>query len=279
MKIALSVVALAIAGAVAAALAGSSSWHRATRSAMASLQPSSSSPALFDAASLAALPPPAARYLQAAIPSGHPMVRAAIARQEAEFFINGGWHPLTATQHFVVTPPGFVWDARIDMAPLMAVRVRDAYVDRRAMMQASMHGIYTLANQVDQPELNAGALQRFLGESIWFPTALLPSAAVTWSARDDRSASVSLADGDTIVTLLFEFGDSGMPVRITGHRFKEDGGRYSMQPWEINCGEVAMRDRMAIPLRCEVSWIVDGVKQPYWRGRISSIEYQYDLME
>jgi hypothetical protein len=207
------------------------------------------------------------------------MVRAAIATQEAEFFINGAWHPLTAVQHFSIAPPGFVWDARIAMAPLMPVLVRDAYVHRRAMMQASMHGVYSLANQVDTPELNAGALQRWLGEAIWFPTALLPSSTVTWTPRDDHSAMVSLVDGPARVALDFEFADNGMPVAISGDRYKEDQGRYSIQRWVITCGEPTFKDGMTIPLRCEVAWIVNGARQPYWRGRISSIEYQYDAME
>lgn len=279
MKVVLSIVALVIGFAVAAALAGSSSWNRVTRAEIAMLKPASPDPGLFDAASVSELPAPVARYLRTAITDGHPIVRGAIATQAAEFFINGGWHPLTATQHFSVSPPGFVWDARIEMAPLMPVRVRDGYVRGGAMMQASMYGVYPLANQVDNPKLNAGALQRFLGESIWFPTALLPSSTVTWTARDDHSATASLTDGPTVVTLLFEFGDNGMPVAISGDRYKEDQGQYSIQRWLITCGESTIKDGMTIPLRCEVAWMVNGVRQPYWRGRISSIEYRYDLME
>ena len=279
MRIILGAAALLIALAVAAAIAASSSWHRDTRQQVARLTPGSPAPAAFDAAALGDVPPPVARYLRAAITDGHSAVRAAVATQDAEFFINGGWHPLTATQHFSVSPPGFVWDARIQMAPLMTVLVRDGYVRQRAMMQASMYGVYGMANQVDTPQLNAGALQRFLGESIWFPTALLPSATVKWTARDEHSASVSLIDGSTQVALDFEFGDNGMPLAISGGRYKEDQGRFSMQRWLITCGESSIRDGMTIPLHCEVAWMVNGVRQPYWRGRISSIEYRYDVME
>ena len=279
MKVVLSIVALVIGFAVAAALAGSSSWNRVTRAEIAMLKPASPDPGLFDAASVSGLPAPVARYLRTAITDGHPIVRGAIATQAAEFFINGGWHPLTATQHFSVSPPGFVWDARIEMAPLMPVRVRDGYVRGGAMMQASMYGVYPLANQINKPELNASALQRFLGESIWFPTALLPSATVKWAPRDNRSATVTLIDGGNTVSLLFEFGDNGLPVTIRGDRYKEDQGRYTMQPWQISCGESAIRDGLTIPMHCEVAWVVNGVTQSYWRGRITSINYQYDLME
>ena len=279
MKIALGIIALLIGFAVAAALSGPASWRKSTAAATAQLSPRAPQPSMFDAASLDVLPPPVARYLRMAITDGHPIVRAAIATQEADFFINGSWRPLTATQHFSISPPGFVWDARIEMAPLMPVLVRDAYIDRRAQMRASLYGLYSLANQVDQPQLNAGALQRFLGESIWFPTALLPSSTVAWSARDDRSATVTLTDGGQSVSLLFVFADSGMPVSISGDRYKEDNGSYSIQPWQITCGENTIKDGMTIPLRCEVAWTVNGMRQAYWRGRILSIAYQYEFME
>jgi hypothetical protein len=108
---------------------------------------------------------------------------------------------------------------------------------------------------------------------------LLPSATIAWTARDNRSASVTLTDGPNHATLLFEFGDDDLPRRISGDRYKEDNGTYAIHQWEISCGESAIRDGFTIPLRCEVSWIVNGVKQPYWRGRISTIEYHYDVME
>jgi hypothetical protein len=234
---------------------------------------------VFDDKLLDDVPAPVARYLRKAITNAHPLVRSAIATQDAEFFINGGWRPLHATQHFSMTPPGFVWDARIEMAPLMPAYVRDEYVKGRAKMQASMYGVYPIVNQLDRPELNAGALQRFLGESIWFPTALLPSSTLHWTARDDRSATVTLADGASTVTLLFEFNAADMPAAISGDRYKEDNGRYAIHRWQITCGEPIIADGLTIPARCEVAWIVNGASQPYWRGRITSINYQYDMME
>jgi hypothetical protein len=31
-----------------------------------------------------------------------------------------------------------------------------------------------------------------------------------------------------------------------------------------------------IPRHCEVSWLVNGRLEPYWRGRITSIRYRYE---
>ena len=274
MRIILAIVAFFIGVLVAAALAGSSAWTRVSAETIERLPPPVPAGA-YSQASIETLPAPAARFFRRVLKDGQPLVRSVTAKQEAEFFINGKWRPLAATQYFVTSPPGFVWDAKIGVAPLLPAYVRDAYVAGRGSMLAKLFGVYTLANPAAAPELDSGALQRFLGEAIWFPTALLPSASLQWSPRDDRTAIATLTDGSTRVSLTFDISPEGLVQAISGDRYKEGGGAFSLQPWRIECDEYAERDGMTIPLRCEVSWIAGGRAEPYWRGRITTIDYTF----
>ena len=277
MRIVLVIIAIVVGAGTAALIAGTSKWSSATKNHVAELASSSSAaPAVFDSRTVEDLPAPVARYFRTVLRDGQPIVRSAVVLQDAEFFINGAWRPLLATQHFTTAPPGFVWDARIEMAPLLAASVRDSYIRGRGGMQASMFGVYSIVDQADIPELNAGALQRYLAEVVALPTALLPSTAVSWSARDDRSALATLRDGAVMVSLVFEFDDQGLATRITGERFKENSGTYSRQPWQVQCGDYAERGGMLIPLRCEVAWVGPNGAESYWRGRTTSIEYRYN---
>ena len=276
MRIVLSVFALLIGAAVAAVLTGSANWRRTTAEQAGKLIGTETADAVYRHDTVGHLPPPAARYFGRVLRDGQAMVTSAIATQDAEFYLNGAWRPLTATQRFVANPPGFVWDARISLAPLIAAFVRDSYVNGRASMTASILGVYRLVDQHGAAELNAGALQRLLGEAVWFPTALLPSERVRWTPRDDRSAVATLDDAGIAVSLVFEVNDDGQVVSISGDRYKESGGSYARQPWQIRCDEYRVRDGMLIPLHCEAAWISDGTREPYWRGRITSIAYRYD---
>jgi hypothetical protein len=270
-----AIAAVVIGAAAAAVIAGSSRWDRATAGQLAAMAAAATAVEPCSTEGLRTLPPPVFRFIQSALPGGRPCVSSITLTQDAEMFMNGSWRPLEATQHYTVSPPGFVWDARIQMAPLMPVRVRDEYVCGRGALRASVLGVYTVADQAASPELNAGELQRFLGEAVWFPSALLPTASLTWQPRDDRSAVASLHDGNTTVSLIFEF-DGGRITTIRGTRYKEDHGSYSLQPWLIRCSEHAQRYQMTIPLQCEVSWVEGGEPVPYWRGRITGVSYGYN---
>jgi hypothetical protein len=274
-RILLGVISVAIAAGVAATIAGAAAWNRATAAAIDRLAASQPATAV-DPGAMSRLPPPVSRYFRKVLKQGQPMIRSAVATQDAEFFINGEWRPLRATQHFRISPPAFVWDARIAMAPLIPVAVRDSYIDGRGSMQAALLGVYSLADQTDKRELNLGALQRLLGEAVWLPTMLLPSHSVAWSPRDDRSAFVSLTDGGNTVTLLFQFDPDDAVAAISGERYREGGGDYTLQDWQIRCDEYRERSGILVPIHCEVAWMNAGVPEPYWRGRITSIEYRYD---
>jgi Family of unknown function (DUF6920) len=229
---------------------------------------------VFTAEALRHLPPPVGRYLRHVLPEGQRRIVRADAVQEAEFFVNGAWKPLRATQRFSATPPGFVWDAHIEMAPLLSVYVRDAYVDGEGSMHATMLGLYTLTNQKGRSELDAGALQRYLGEALWIPTVFLTGSGITWAAAGDRAATATITDDDTTVALEFRFNDRDEVVEVVGQRFAEENGAYVLRPWQVLCRDYQRQSGMLIPAFCEVAWQRPEGRVPYWRGRVVQIAYE-----
>jgi Family of unknown function (DUF6920) len=162
------------------------------------------------------------------------------------------------------------------MAPGLNVDVRDAYVRGAGAMRAAMFGVLTMADAHDTPEMAAGALQRYLAEGPWFPTALLPSQGVVWSAIDDTSARATLTDGATTVSIDFTFNDRGEIVRAwTPARYRATKHGFDVAPWGGTFAEYAERQGVRIPLQGEVAWEPDGRREPYWRGRVTQVEYDF----
>jgi len=255
-------------------------WHSETRRMVERLGTTGhASAGVFTADRLAELPEPVARYFSHALRKGQRIVRRVDLEQRAVFVTDPAaraWRPLVARQHFTTNRPGFVWDARISMAPLTRVSVRDSYVDGIGSMRASLLGVYPVMNTTPAGELNQGALQRYLAEAVWFPTALLPGRGLRWTAIDSRSALATLTDAETTVSLRFTFDDAGDVTTIfTPARYREVHGKYFPTPWTVRCEDYEIHDGMRIPMRCTVQWELPDGPLPYWHGRVMKIGYGY----
>ncbi len=118
------------------------------------------------------------------------------------------------------------------MVPLMKVRIRDAYVPGRGSTQGKIFALASVVDEHDKPELNAGALQGYLAEAVWFPTALLPDEGVKWSAIDNSRALITLTDSRTTISLEFHFNDVGEITGVfTPGRYREVNRKYELTPW------------------------------------------------
>ena len=190
----------------------------------------------FDPRELEPLPPPVQRYFRAVLTAGQPMVAAANVEHTGTFNQSEGtaqWKPFTSTQRVITQRPGFDWDARIAIAPGISVFVHDAYVAGEGILHAAVLGLFSVANLRGTGDLAKGELMRFFAEAAWYPTALLPSQGVAWSAVDDRSARATLKDGDLAITLLFRFNAEGLIDSVRAEaRGRMMGGKVVSAPWE-----------------------------------------------
>jgi hypothetical protein len=225
---------------------------------------------------LEGLPAPVARYFRFALKDGQPLIRVAEIRHKGEFNLGEKWIPFESTEHFSANPPSFIWDADMTMASLISVRVRDAYFQKKGSMLGKIFGLYPMVDSKDDEKLDAGALQRYLAESGWQPTALLPGENLTWTPIDENRALATLNDGSTTVSLEFTFNENGEIAKVfTPARFKEVNGEYKLSPWECRVWNYKEIDGMMIPMEGEVGWIMPEGYQSYWKGRV--VDAQYDF--
>ena len=274
MKVAAALVAVLVLGVITAVGLGNWLWYKATADLDASLVAVES-----DVVSLHELPTPVAAYLARAIPAGTKGLRTARLRQEGEFQMGDGpegWKPFTATEVFAATSPAFYWDAKIAMAPFTTVRIRDSYLAGDAAMLGKIAGVITVVDASGDDGLIEGALARYLAEAVWLPTRLATGPGLTWAAVDAHSAEARLSDRGVTVALRFTFNDEGDPIEVYGLRKREQDGEYIETPWRGRFEAHRQVDGLRIPTYGEVAWIIDGVKKPYWRGTIISVEYTWE---
>lgn len=277
IAVALALIAL---GAAALAVYGTTRWSRATSDLTARLEGARAAvaPERFDPAALAALPPPVQRYFLAALTSGQALVAAADFTHTGTFNSSAGgenWSAFRSTQRVTADRPGFVWNARVAMLPGVPVHVHDAYVAGEGVLHAAVFGLFAVADQRGGGELARGELLRFLAEAAWYPTVLL-AGRVQWTAVDAHAARAVLDDNGTRVELTFTFNAEGLIDTVRADaRTRTAGDHTDVLPWEGRFWNYAERDGMKIPLDGEVAWITPAGRQPYWRGHLTTIGYEW----
>jgi len=269
------------AGVGATMIAGARAWSRATDRLVARLWAAADSndhraktrpPPVRQ---LDGLPAPVARYFAYVLEPGRRDIRRAHFRSVGHFAAKPeAWAPFTADQDVTVLPPGFVWDARIAMMPVVPVRVRDSYVGGEGSMRASAGAVLSIVDQHGTKEMAAASLQRFLAEAVWLPTALLPREGLTWSPIDDANARVTITDGATSVSLDVHFAPGGEIDTVSAMRYRDVNGTPVLTPWVGTHTNYVHIDGMMIPTKGEVAWVLPEGRVPYWRGRI--VEAKFD---
>lgn len=229
----------------------------------------------YEPASVADLPAPVRRYFKRVLQVGQPHVEEVRLVQEGEFRLGDGdapWHPFTASQIYTVSPLGYVWDAQVAFPSVTSTRVVDAYVAGDGRLRANLLGGLPVASAGPNPRMNEAELQRYLSETPWFPTALLPAAGVCWEGIDDRSARATVVDGDVTATAVFHVDEEGYVRRVTADRYRQDID--AVAPWVGHYRAYETRGGMEIPTQAEVAWDTADGEVPYWRGTITEIDYQ-----
>jgi hypothetical protein len=259
-------------------LAGALRWQERTAQHVGRLRTTSSAGAPISFAEVDTLPTPVQRYLRTVVRDGAASIARARLTQRGTFLLRperNRWTPFSAIQHVATVPPGFVWDARIRMAPGITVRVRDGLVDGSGSMHGAVLGLFTVISIDSGPGITAGALHRYLAEAVWYPTALLPSHGVAWTPLDDACARATLDAGGTTVSLDFHFGVDGLVERVyTPERAREVDGAFEPTPWQGRFWHYTDMGGLRIPTRGEVAWLLPDGPQAYWRGEIADVAYE-----
>ena len=276
----IGVLALAVAIALGLVMVGASRrWDTKVRDLVRRLADSSTvRVATYSERQIDGLPPPVQRYFRAALVNGQPVVAHARVVSRGTFNMGkppaDAWKPFTATQDFYPAAPGFVWNARVRMAPGVDAYVRDAFVNGEGSMVASALGMVTIVNAHATRELVAGALMRYLAEAPWLPTALLPSQGVRWTSLSPTVATATLTVGDVTVALNFHFDADGRITTCEGLRDNDD--LHAKFPWGGVYRHWIKKAGMTIPSEADVSWQLPTGTFSYWRG---TVEPDYDFAD
>jgi hypothetical protein len=216
------------------------------------------------------LPAPVARYRALAVGDRAP-IRTVLMQHGGTFRTHPGAHPapIHGTQLFTADPPGFVWSARVRMAPLLWFDARDEIVDGKGSMRVLFDSTIPVVNAAGA-YLDQGAALRLLAELAWLPTSLFDARYVRWSAIDEAHARATLRLRGREVSAVYAFDASGLPSHVDGERYM-DGGE--LRPWGGTFRDYRRVSTMLVPFEAEVTWQLETGPFTYAHWIVESVEY------
>jgi hypothetical protein len=259
---------------------GAAHWADSTRTLLIKLEDTRVPVTItrYHSRELEGLPAPVQRYFRAVLKEGQPVILAATVELAGTFNMSATgeqWKLFTSRQRVITRRPGFLWDAQVSMLPGLKVRVVDSYIAGKGLLHAAILGLFSVADVSGGGEIARGEFMRYFAETVWYPTALLPSQGVRWEAVDDRSANATIVDGPLTLTLMFRFNDAGL---IDSFRAEARGGivgkEMVMAPWEGSFSNYQTRDGMTVPYTGEVAWMRPEGRKSYFRGNVTSLTYE-----
>ncbi len=219
------------------------------------------------------LPPLVRAFAERAVAGRSALPAAVSFDQAAEMKLkpDGGWTPVSAHQTVGIGAPAFVWYARAQLAPLIGVRVIDAYVGGAGRLKVRLLGSIPMS-EATGPEVSHSELFRYLAELPWAPDAMLGNPALHWREVDAATVEVSAetADGQT-ASVRFVFDAAGEIIAAEADdRPRETGGRFVPTRWRGDFSDYREFDGVRLPAHAEVAWVLPGGPYVYFRGDILS---------
>ena len=216
---------------------------------------------------LSSLPTCVEQYLITTGAAQKQKIETVFLKQKGEFNVNGRWTNIHAEQTIDVEKHNFVWKAWAG-----PIQVTDQYIEGIGSLIIKLLGILRL-KKFQGKEVDQGEASRFLAEMIWYPTAFMGNY-IEWKELSNLAAEASVTYNETEwACIQFHFDSKNLIQSITGKRYREQNGSFSLENWLISELEYKEFNDLTIPHKAQVAWEIDGEMSPYYRLEITEIYY------
>lgn len=220
----------------------------------------------FSYQQLSGLPEPVQHYFKHVLKEGQQYISYARLTHNGQFKAaeNKSWANIEGEQYFIIEKPGFIWKGETSM-----FTARDMYIADKGRLIVSLFSVYNIVNGEGE-KFNQGELLRWLGESVWFPTNLLPSKNLQWAPIDNVSAKLTFSYNDLTVFYIVTFNESGEITQLETKRYM---GEENLETWIGKLTEYKEINGIVIPTNIEGIWKLKKGDYSYAKFKVKKIEY------
>lgn len=221
---------------------------------------------IFTHDQLRGLPKPVQEYFKHVLDEGQPYISYLRLRHDGWFKTGPDKKAMKirGEQYFTASHPGFIWIGKTRL-----FTARDMYIRDKGRLVVSLLSLFKVADH-QGPGVDQAELLRWLGESVWFPTNLLPGENLQWSAIDSSHARLTYTHNGLSVYYVVAFNGKNEITQMATQRHMEDRG---LQPWVGKVGGYREVDGVRVPGVIEASWDLEDGRYTYGRFKVQQFEY------
>jgi hypothetical protein len=150
----------------------------------------------------------------------------------------------------------------------------DSFHSGKASTWISLFGLIPIVDVAGDPKTNQSALQRFLGEIAWVPSAAL-HPSIVWRERDEGSAEATMTWGGVTGSAVFYFRPDGEPYKFVAQRFKDVNDEKPLE-WVADMIASQEFSGLRIPSRLQATWMLPS--GPFTWYRFELVEARYGVI-
>lgn len=220
----------------------------------------------FNLKQISDLPQPVQRYFRHVLKEGQPYVSYVRLTHDGQFKtdLDKDWIDIEGEQYFTTEKPGFIWIGKTSM-----FTARDMYLRNSGKITVTLFSLFNVVNGKGN-KYDQGEILRWLGESVWFPTNLLPNEHLSWTSIDSKTAELSFNYNDLSLSYIVSFNDKGEITQLETKRYM---GEDSLESWVGKLSDYKEINGMIIPTKIEAVWRLDTGDHSYAKFSIKKIEY------
>jgi len=219
---------------------------------------------IFSLEQIKDLPEPVQRYFRYALTDQCSYISFVRLKHKGELKVNNKWSKIKGEEYFTTETPGFLWRGKL---PLFTGS--DRYIEGQGNLQIRLFSLIKIVDEKGA-ELNQGELLRWLSETPWYPTALLPSDNLRWEETDENSAKVIFTDNEIEVEGIFHFNSKGQATKFEAKRYKDK----ELEDWIGYYYDYQMVDRVRVPFYVEVGWNLEAGYDKYVKFQVNKLQYE-----
>jgi hypothetical protein len=220
----------------------------------------------FQKSQLEGLPEPVQRYFNLVLKEGQPYISSVRMKHDGHFKtgFDKDWINITGEQYATAEKPGFIWKGSTTFFSAL-----DLYIEDQGRLTVSLLSLVKIMDGKGAT-YNQGELLRWLGESVLYPTNLLPSERMQWFPIDDHTAKCTFTYKELSLFFICTFNAAGEITEMQTRRYMDE---KHMETWVIKVSDYQEMNQVKIPTKFEVLWRLPKGDFSYAKFNIKTVEY------